>query len=136
MEILKQLRKQNKFTQKDVAAQLGVSFQCYQGYEAGYRQPTPEMLCKLADVFEVSVDYLLGRETQPNKNTALLNKDGVTDVALNYIKEFETIINEKRFRDFSKLYRAMNDFQKVYMFAYIIGYLNKSGVNTVPIVGY
>jgi transcriptional regulator with XRE-family HTH domain len=136
MGILKQLRKQNKFTQKEIAAQLGVSVQCYQGYEAGYRQPTPEMLCKLADIFEVSVDYLLGHEILPNKNTALLNKDGVTDVALNYIKEFETIINEKRFRDFSKLYRAMNDLQKVYMLAYIVGYLNKSGVNTVPIVGY
>lgn len=136
MEILKQLRQQNGFSQKEVAKQLSVTTQCYQRYEVGDRQPTPEMLCKLADVFEVSVDYLLGRETQPNKNTALLNKDGVTDVALNYIKEFETIINEKRFRDFSKLYRAMNDLQKVYMLAYIVGYLNKSGVNTVPLVGY
>ena len=135
MEILKQLRTQNGFTQKDVAKQLNVTTQCYQGYESGYRQPTPEMLCKLADIFEVSVDYLLGRETA-QKNTALVNKDGVTDVALNYIKEFESIINEKRFRDFSKLYRAMNDLQKVYMLAYIIGYLNKAGVNTIPIVGY
>ena len=125
MEILKQLRKQNGFTQKEVAQQLNVTAQCYQGYETGYRQPTPEMLCKLADIFGVSVDYLLGRETA-QKNTALLEKDGISDVALNYIKEFEGIINEKRFRDFSKLYRAMNDLQKVYMLAYIIGYLNKA----------
>ena len=136
MEILKLLRKQNQLTQKEIAKQLGVSVQCYQGYETGYRQPTPDMLCKIADILGVSVDYLLGRETPPNKNTALVNKDGITDVALNYIKEFESIINEKRFRDFSKLYRAMNDLQKVYMLAYIIGYLNKAGVNTIPIVGY
>ena len=136
MEILKQLRIQNGFSQKDVAKQLNVTTQCYQRYEVGERQPTPEMLCKLADVFEVSVDYLLGRETQPNKNTALVNKDGISDVALNYIKEFESLIGEKRFRDFSRLYRAMNDYQKVYMFAYIVGFLNKSGVNTIPIVGY
>lgn len=136
MEILKQLRLQNGFSQKDVAKQLNVTTQCYQRYEVGERQPAPEMLCKLADVFEVSVDYMLGRETQPNKNTALVNKDGISDVALNYIKEFEGIINEKRFRDFSKLYRSMNDLQKVYMLAYIIGYLNKAGINTIPIVGY
>lgn len=136
MEILKQLRKQNGFTQKQMADQLGITISAYGNYELGQRQPTPEMLCKLADIFEVSVDYLLGRETPPNKNTALVNKDGITDVALNYIKEFESIINEKRFRDFSKLYRAMNDLQKVYMLAYIIGYLNKAGVNTIPIVGY
>ena len=137
MEILKNLRLQNGLTQKEVAKKLNVTSQCYQGYESGYRQPTPEMLCKLADVFEVSVDCLLGRETPPNKqNTALSTKDGITDVALNYIKEYGELIGEKRFRDFTKLYRAMNDFQKVYMLAYIIGYLNKSGVNTIPLIGY
>ena len=73
MEILKQLRQQNGFSQKEVAKQLSVTTQCYQRYEVGDRQPTPEMLCKLADVFEVSVDYLIGRETAQNKNTALLN---------------------------------------------------------------
>ena len=136
MEVLRQLRKQNGLTQKDIASQLNVTTQCYQGYETGYRQPTPEMLCKLADVFEVSVDYLLGRETQPNKNTALVNKDGITDVAKNFIKEFQDVLSEKRFRDLAKLYRAMNDLQKVYMIAYMIGYLNKAGVNTTNIVGY
>ena len=130
------MRKQNGLTQKDIASQLNVTTQCYQGYETGYRQPTPEMLCKLADVFEVSVDYLLGRETQPNKNTALVNKDGITDVAKNFIKEFQDVLSEKRFRDLAKLYRAMNDLQKVYMIAYMIGYLNKAGVNTTNIVGY
>ena len=64
MEILKQLRKQNGFTQKEIAKQLNVTAQCYQGYEYGYRQPSPEMLCKLADIFGVSVDYLLGRENE------------------------------------------------------------------------
>ena len=130
------MRKQNGLTQKDIASQLNVTTQCYQGYETGYRQPTPEMLCKLADVFEVSVDYLLGRETQPNKNTALIEKDGITDVAKNFIKEFQDVLSEKRFRDLAKLYRAMNDLQKVYMIAYMIGYLNKAGVNTTNIVGY
>ena len=61
------------------------------------------MLCKLADIFEVSVDYLLGRETA-QKNTALIEKDGITDVAKNFIKEFQDVLSEKRFRDLAKLY--------------------------------
>lgn len=133
MEILKELRKQSGFTQKDVAKQLNVTYQCYQRYEMGERQPTPEMLCKLADVFEVSVDYLLGRE---QKNTALTNKDGVSDVALNYVKEFSDILGEKTFKDFSRLYQVMNNLQKVYMLAYMVGYLNKAGINTKNVIGY
>lgn len=136
MEILKQLRKLNGMTQLEVAKKLGITVSAYGNYELGQRQPTPEMLCKLADIFEVSVDYLLGRETPPNKNTALVNKDGITDVAKNFIKEFQDVLSEKRFRDLAKLYRAMNDLQKVYMIAYMIGYLDKAGVNTTNIVGY
>lgn len=136
MNNLKELRMQNGYTQKQMAELLKITTNGYQHYELGTRQPPVDMLCKIADILGVSVDSLLGRETQPNKNTALVNKDGISDLALNYIKEFESIINEKRFRDFSKLYRAMNDYQKVYMFAYIIGFLNKAGVNTIPIVGY
>ena len=103
MEILKQLRKQSGFTQKEIAKQLGITVSAYGNYELGQRQPTPEMLCKLADIFEVSVDYLLGRETA-QKNTALIEKDGITDVAKNFIKEFQDVLSEKRFRDLAKLY--------------------------------
>lgn len=133
MEILKELREQNGFAQKDVAKQLNITPSSYHCYEAGKRQPTPEMLCKLADVFEVSVDYLLGRE---QKNTALTNKDGISDVALNYVKEFSDILGEKNFKDFSRLYQVMNNLQKVYMLAYMIGYLNKAGINTKNVIGY
>ena len=137
MEILKDLRLQNGLTQKDMAKKLQMCQQTYSRYERQECEPDLKTLCKIADILEVSVDYLLGRETPPNKqNTALSTKDGITDVALNYIKEYGELIGEKRFRDFTKLYRAMNDFQKVYMLAYIIGYLNKSGVNTIPLIGY
>lgn len=136
MENLKQLRIQNGFTQKQMAELLNITTNGYQHYELGTRQPPVDMLCKIADILGVSVDCLLGRETPPNKNTALLEKDGITDVAKNFIKEFQDVLSEKRFRDLAKLYRAMNDLQKVYMLAYIVGYLNKAGVNTIPIVGY
>lgn len=130
MDILKQLRKQNGFTQKEVANQLNVSYQCYQGYELGQRQPTPDMLCKLADVFGVSVDFLLGRESE----NAVATK-GATDIATNFIKELG-LENDKRFKDFAKLYARLPEMHRTYVLAYLVGYLNSSGINTIKIIGY
>lgn len=58
---LKQLRKERKLTQTDVANVLGITYQAYAHYEKGRHQPDPQSLKKLADFFDVSVDYLLGR---------------------------------------------------------------------------
>ena len=49
--------------QKAVADYIGLSRQAYAHYEFGDRYPDLKTLCKLADFFGVSVDYLLGRET-------------------------------------------------------------------------
>lgn len=56
-----ELRKLNKLTQRDVAKYLGVSQPSYIRYENGKSQPTIENLIKLADLFDVSIDYLCGR---------------------------------------------------------------------------
>ena len=58
-----ELRKLHKMTQRDVAARLGVSQPSYIRYENGTSEPTIENLIKLADLFDVSLDYLCGRET-------------------------------------------------------------------------
>ena len=64
MENLKILRKRTNLTQKEVADAVGITFQTYSYYETGRTNPTPEMLCKLADFFGVTVDELLGRTPQ------------------------------------------------------------------------
>jgi len=58
---LKQLRKEKEKTQEDLAAVLQVSPSTIGMYEQGRRIPDTDKLNKLADYFEVSVDYLLGR---------------------------------------------------------------------------
>lgn len=58
---LTEQRKLNKMTQRQVAEHLGISQPSYIRYENGSAQPTLENLVKLADLFDVSVDYLLGR---------------------------------------------------------------------------
>lgn len=61
-ERLKELRKKNNITQEQVAKHLGVKRSTYSNYEYGNREPDNETLNKIADYFEVSVDYLLGRD--------------------------------------------------------------------------
>lgn len=54
-------RKLNKLTQKEIADYLNISQPSYIRYENGTSEPSYENLVKLADLFDVSIDYLLGR---------------------------------------------------------------------------
>lgn len=61
-KLLKELRTLKQVTQKEVAEAVGVSERVYGYYEMGERFPKdPDVLKKLADYFDVSLDYLLGR---------------------------------------------------------------------------
>ena len=63
---LKELRDRNKISQKDLASRLGVAQNTLSNWENGNRHPDPEMLTKIADYFDVSLDYLLGRCDNPS----------------------------------------------------------------------
>jgi transcriptional regulator with XRE-family HTH domain len=58
---LKDLRKEKKLNQGELAELLGITAQAYQKYEYGTAELTHENLVKLADFYGVSTDYLLGR---------------------------------------------------------------------------
>ena len=60
-ETVKDLRKSNGLTQKAVAAKLGITYQSYQAYESGKSLPSLPIFIALADLFDVSLDYLVGR---------------------------------------------------------------------------
>ncbi len=62
MNRLKQLRKGNMLTLKELARATGISAQSLSGYERGVNQPTADRLIWLADYFNVTVDYLLEME--------------------------------------------------------------------------
>lgn len=63
-ERLKQLRSEKQILQKDIAKYLEVTVRTYQYYESGELEPDLEKLVKLADLFNVSTDYLLGRRSE------------------------------------------------------------------------
>ena len=59
---LKISRHKAGLTQEQVANKLGLSIGTISGYERGYRKPDPDTLNNLADLYNVTTDYLLGRE--------------------------------------------------------------------------
>ena len=63
MTNLKLIRKEKGLTQTDVAKVLNITVSAYGNYELGQRSPTPEVLVQLADLFEVTTDFILGRTT-------------------------------------------------------------------------
>jgi HTH-type transcriptional regulator, competence development regulator len=65
-ERLKSLRLQKKLTHQDMADFLGITRQGYSKYESGQSQPDIETINKLAQFFNVTTDYLLGRMDNPN----------------------------------------------------------------------
>jgi transcriptional regulator with XRE-family HTH domain len=58
---IKKLRELNNYSQKRVADALGISNVQLSRYESGDRKPEPETIKNIADFYDVSVDYLLGR---------------------------------------------------------------------------
>ncbi|MCL2570365.1 MAG: helix-turn-helix domain-containing protein [Firmicutes bacterium] len=61
-ENLKKLRKDFRYTQKDLAEKLKLNQSNISDWENGISRPDYENLIKLADIFDVSIDELLGRE--------------------------------------------------------------------------
>ncbi len=64
---LKDLRKERDLTQENIAGYLGMSRSTIQGYEGENKEPSYGMLCRIADYFGVSTDYLLGRSDEHRK---------------------------------------------------------------------
>ena len=65
---LRAIRKEHKCTQKQVAVAVGVTERNYQDWEYGKIKPGFDALIALADYFDVSLDYLVGRSDDPSRH--------------------------------------------------------------------
>ena len=63
-ERMRQLREDADLTQAALGKAINVPQRTYAYYESGQRMIPPQVLCALADFYDVSVDYLLGRTDQ------------------------------------------------------------------------
>lgn len=67
MKGLSSIRKARKLNQQKVAMDLSISRESLSYYENGKRSPDIEMLCRLSEYFNVSIDYLIkGEDFQKN----------------------------------------------------------------------
>ena len=63
---LKELREERRIYQRELANVLGMSFRGYQNYETGQSEPKLATLAAIADYYQVSIDYLVGRTDAPD----------------------------------------------------------------------
>lgn len=82
MNRLIELRQAKGFTMKETAVKLGMPYTTYVSYEKGDREPNSEILIKLADFYNTTVDYILG----VNDNPLPENSSGVIIPVLGYVK--------------------------------------------------
>lgn len=77
---LKNLRLQSGLTQKQLAERMGVTTSVISYYELDERCPSPEVLIRLANIFHVSTDYLLGIDNMKVLNISELNEEEVKSI--------------------------------------------------------
>lgn len=97
---LENLREKKNLNKKDVSLKLGFSPNVYGSYERGERRPSFETLIKLADMYDVTVDYLL-RGTLPKSSTErsafqtklndILDKYDIHDLTLLDLDKWKTL---------------------------------------------
>ena len=89
--ILRKLRLQERLTQQQLAQKLGVTKSVVSYYELQARYPSPEILVKLASIFHVTTDYLLGLEARE-----LIDLSGLDDEDIATVKQMVTALRKKR----------------------------------------
>lgn len=72
-ENLRNLRIEKKLTYEDLAKEIGYSKAIIGFWENAQKQPTMDALIRLADFFNVSIDYLVGREDESGRKTYINN---------------------------------------------------------------
>ena len=102
---LRKLREEQSLTQKDLAEHLGVTGRTIGYYESGDRFPSPDTITRIADFFNVSIDWLFGRTNvripiltvaeKLNGSYNPANNDGSDDELIS-IKELKEFIFQKR----------------------------------------
>lgn len=98
-QILKDLRKENGYTQNYVATQISVEVKTYRSWEIGYYKDNVQMFPKidnekleaLADLYNVSIDYILGRSKCTSvENEKISEITGLNDVAIDTLASWYT----------------------------------------------
>lgn len=89
-EKLKSLRVEKKLTQKQIADRIGLAISAVSSYESGTRYPSFDVLIKLAGIYHVSTDYLLGIT-----NTRNIDVTGLSDNEIELVAQLVDALRHK-----------------------------------------
>lgn len=90
---LRQLRTGKRLSLKQVSERLGISVSSLSAYELNEKNPSYKNLLKLARLYHVSCDYLLGAPYTENRT---LNVSGLTEREINLVSEMVAILKEQK----------------------------------------
>lgn len=100
-EKIKELRKNSKITQEQLGNAIGVSKMAVSYFEKGKKAPGRETLEKIADYFNVTTDYLLGRSEDPELNEE--ENKTVTEEGKNIMALIESLPEDERKKAWEQL---------------------------------
>ena len=94
---IKLIREQRAMTQKECAEKLKITLRAWQTYEQGVSEPRHELLIKIADMLNVSIDYLLGRNVEePNDFEQLARRVGMSETERAVFERYFTLPQDLR----------------------------------------
>lgn len=69
---INEIRKERGITAQSMADMLHINLRSYRNYESGDREPSVESIIKIADILDISVDYLFGRDEFIKKQNSII----------------------------------------------------------------
>ena len=98
-ERLQELREDKGISRKDLAASLNITVSALGMYEQGRREPNMEMLIRLADYFNVSLDFLVGRSFNEDETRKIIDalhlKNEIDKLPQGYKNIIDFMLNAK-----------------------------------------
>lgn len=112
---LKELRNSKNLSQEELGKIIGITTSMIGMYETGARNPSYEILTKLADYFNCTTDYLLGRSSGPNNK--IINQNELPqkwiESGVKSIEVFKTLnAKDLTFEDLQDILNAINNVKK------------------------
>ena len=104
---LKEIRNEYQYSQLKLSEQLGVSRSAVAMWESGSSQPDNDMLLRIADIFGVSTDYLLGKtdiKKAPTQSVDAITFDGFTYAMHNEAKDL-TPENKQKLLELAQFFK-------------------------------
>lgn len=104
---IKELREARRLNMKEAARALNLAYTTYVNYEKGFREPTSEVLILLADFYETTVDYIVGRNTQRSSESFIGQKQSF-DPQLSLVGSSATDTLTEEEGDLIRKYRCLD----------------------------